>query len=507
MSNALNIDETKGAIPCRATLDVVIVGAGISGINTAYRLQTELPGLKYTILEARNAIGGTWDFFKYPGLRSDSDLFTFGFPWRPWSRENPIADANSILAYLRLSAATADIDHKIQFNSQVQRANWSTESQTWELTVATGSRMERLYTKFLVIGTGYYDYEQALSAAIPNLSAFTGRVIHPQFWPKDLEYAGKRVVCVGSGATAITLLPVLAQKAASVTMLQRSPSYIVSISNPTTSSWLWRQIPRPLAYRVNRLWFMVFPVIFYLFCRIFPTASRNIIRNGAAKQLPAGYPMSPDFEPRYNPFDQRVCFAPDGDFYTAIRSGRANVVTGTIEKIVHDGIILTSGAKIDADIIVTATGLKLQLGGKINFNVDDRPYCIGEKFMWHNAMLQDLPNAVFMMGYTTASWTLGADVTASMLCRLLKGMRRQGLTSIVPRMSPTESKSVQLRPLFGLSSTYVVAAANVLPKTGDKSPWRRRTTYFGDYIKARYGDLTTGLQFYQGSSVKSHVRL
>lgn len=476
-------------------LDVVIVGAGISGINTAYRLQTQLPGIRYTILEARGAIGGTWDFFKYPGLRSDSDLFTFGFAWRPWMDKNPIAVASSILKYLKASAADEGIDDHIQFNTRVQRASWSSKSQTWQLTVISNDCTKQVSTKFLVLSTGYYNYEESLPAVIPGIEAFRGQTIHPQFWPNDLDYADKKVICIGSGATSITLVPALAQKAASVTMLQRSPSYIVSLPNSGSDSWLQKYISGSLAYTLSRLHFMIFPILFYYYCRLFPTASRNMIRQAAAKQLPEGYPVDPNFTPRYSPFDQRVCFAPDGDFYAAIRSGRAKVVTGTVKRVVEDGVILNSGEKIDADIIITATGLKLRWGGKIDFTVDGQAYSVAGKIAWHCAMLQDLPNTFLVMGYTMASWTLGADTIAFLLCRLLKGMRKHKLTSIIPRLPADES--VKPQPLMDLTSTYVTAAANDIPRTGDKGPWTRRMNYFTDILQSKYGDVTTGLECYQ----------
>ncbi|KIW14507.1 hypothetical protein PV08_07291 [Exophiala spinifera] len=487
------------------TFDVAIVGAGISGINTAYRIQSGLPGTRYTIFEARDSTGGTWDFFKYPGLRSDSDLFTFGFSWRPWLDTNPIATAPSILSYLKASAVTEGIEKHVQLNTRVQSAKWSTKTQVWTLTVASGTVTRRVHAKFLVLGTGYYDYEKALEANIPNLDTFTGRVVHPQFWPSDLDCTDKSVVCVGSGATAVTLVPVLASQSASVTMLQRSPSYVVSLPNPRSASLLLRWLPRRLSYTLNRLYFMIMPMVFYYFCRMFPKTSRNMIRDNAAKQLPENYPVDPHFTPRYNPFDQRVCFAPDGDFYAAIHSGRAAVVTDSIETVVEDGLILKSGGKVSADIIITATGLKLQLGGGIKLTVDGTPVKFGDKFTWHHAMLQDVPNAVLIMGYTMASWTLGADATAFLLCRLLKGMRKHGLSSIVPRMPDTETPKAH--PLMDLTSTYVQAATKDLPKTGEFGPWRRRANYFKDYLRVNYGDVSQGLEFWQGDGPVTGVRL
>lgn len=488
----------------RSVFDVVIVGAGISGINTAYRVQTELPSTKYVLFEARDAIGGTWDFFRYPGLRSDSDLYTFGFSWRPWAKQNPIADAQSILEYLKASVAAEGIDMHVKLNSRVQSAEWSSKAQSWRLNVFLNGRLAVVETKFLVLGTGYYDYEEPLPGLIPNLDSFSGPVAHTQFWPKELDHGGKHVVCIGSGATAITLVPALAHKAASVTMLQRSPSYILSLPNSTASGMLQRHLPVQLMYTLNRLYFMIAPMLFYYFCRLFPTTARNMIRDGARKQLPSGYPVDPDFTPRYNPFDQRVCFAPDGDFYAAIRGGRVRVITDVIERVNSHSILLKSGLEVDADIIVTATGLKLELGGKVDLTVDGKKYGINEKFAWNHAMLQDLPNTMLIMGYTMSSWTLGADASAFLLCRLLKGLRRHNLTSIVPRIPKHEDMTP--RPLMALSSTYVAAAANVLPKTGDKYPWTRRMNYLTDYFKVRYGDVTTGLEVHVGDVTVTGVR-
>ncbi len=372
------------------------------------------------------------------------------------------------------------------------------------MTVLSKTGVERIYAKFLVLGTGYYDYEKALPAVIPGLKSFGGRVVHPQFWPQGLDYTDKKVVCIGSGATAITLVPVLAQKAASVTMLQRSPSYIVSLPNSTSASLLQKCMPERLGFLLNRLYFIVFPLLFYYFCRAFRTVSRNMIRKGATKQLPVGYPVERNFTPRYNPFDQRVCFAPDGDFYAAIRSGRAEIITENIERVIEDGIILSDGTKVAADVIITATGLKVQWGGGIGITVNGQPYSIAAKFTWHNAMLQDLPNTVLVMGYTMASWTLGADATAFLLCRLLKGMRRHSLSSIVPRIS--NDGSVKACSFMTLSSTYVLAAENEMPKTGDKGPWRRRMNYFTDMFMVKYGDATNSLEAYRGDSLVTGVK-
>ncbi|KAH7018625.1 hypothetical protein B0J12DRAFT_775394 [Macrophomina phaseolina] len=480
-----------------ADYDVVIVGAGISGINAAYRVQTQLPaGTRYIILEARDSIGGTWDLFKYPGIRSDSDLYTFGFPWRPWMDERCIAEGPAIVNYMKESAASECIDEHIRFRHSVKTASWSSELQKWRLDVLAGEGRapKAFYANFLIMGTGYYDYEEPLSAEIPGIDGFKGEVVHPQFWPADLDYTGRRIAIIGSGATAITLLPNLADRAAHVAMLQRSPSYIVSqdlvsgLDNSVRSL-----LPAAAAYRLIRWRYLIMSYLFYFFCRAFPHKARSLLRGDTEKELPATISYDPHFNPRYDPWDQRLCCCPDGDFYAALRSGKASVVTDTIASVIPTGITLSSGATLDCDLIITATGLKMRLGGGIQMLVDGREVQLADKLLWRGALLQDVPNAAFMLGYTNASWTLGADAAAQLVTRVMRRMRAGGATSCVPRVA--EGEEVRPRPFLKLNSGYVSRAQERLPKAGDRGPWAARWSYFLDLWNAKFGDITQGLEY------------
>lgn len=472
--------------------DVIIVGAGISGINAAYRLQSQFPNLRYAILEARNSLGGTWDLFKYPGIRSDSDLFTFGFSWHPWDQDNPIAHGSSIVTYLNNAAEKQNIKDHILFEHRLLGADWSSTDNNWSLSVEHNGVSTSFSAQFLVFGTGYYDYHTPLQVEIPGLDRFQGQVIHPQFWPEDLDYSDKKIVIIGSGATAVTLLPKLAEKA-QVTMLQRSPTYILSVSN-TTTSWLSTMLPTSLHRRLQRIRWLHTSRFFFLFCQAFPNFSRWLLRSSVSRQLPPHLPHDPHFRPRYNPWDQRLCVCPDGDFFKSLHSGRADVRTDTIRQVTSSGIELDSGDKLEADMIVTATGLRLQLAGGTSLTVDGIPQPISEKYAWHGLMLQDLPNAAFLLGYVNASWTLGADATSQFICRLIKEMKHRGVKAAVPRLSTAVAKQVQPRRLLGLNSTYVVKAERDLPKCADRGPWKPRDNYFDDIKFAQWGDLE-GLEF------------
>ncbi|KAG8412544.1 hypothetical protein J3459_015919 [Metarhizium acridum] len=467
--------------------DVVIIGAGISGINTAYRIQSNFPSCKYCILEARDAIGGTWHLFKYPGIRSDSDLFTFGFQWYPWNRNNPIATGESILEYLAEASSKYGIDKNIRFRHKLQHASWSTEYQEWTLSVARGNKATSISSRFVVFGTGYYDYGTPLQTHIPGLDSFAGQVVHPQFWPDKLDYAGKKVVVIGSGATAVTLLPKLAEKARLATMLQRSPTYIVALPNRSASSLVDYILPRAVALRLKRLRWIITSRLFFLFCRSFPSAARWLFRRGTLRLLPTTMSFDPHFNPKYDPWAQRLCVCPDGDFYKALHTGHADVVTGTIKSVTSAGIQLNLGGFLDADIIVTATGLKVQLGGGATLDVDGEPVAPADKFMWRGAMLQDVPNAFFVMGYTNASWTLGADATATLVVRLFRTLEQNGSTSMVPRVQNPEA--MQPTSLLDLNSTYVKAAAGAMPKAATKGVFAPRDNYLADDFRAKHGSL------------------
>lgn len=474
--------------------DIVIVGAGISGINAAYRIQTELPSASYTIIEARGRIGGTWDLFRYPGFRSDSDLYTFGFAWRHWAEQKTIADGEAIRNYIHESAALYGIDRKIRFGCKLVSANWSSDQQVWSLLVNEEDRESHLHARFVVLCTGYYDYNEALSSYIPGIEKFAGTVVHPQFWPEHLDYKGKKIVVVGSGSTAVTLLPSLAETAHHVTMLQRSPTYI--LARPAVDpfgQWALKYFPHRLAHRITRLKCLALSFLFNKFCAFYPLAARNLIKRATLKQLPENTPHDPHFSPRYSPWEQRLCLCPDGDFFKALRTGKASVVTDTIATVTDTGIRLASGQTLETDIIVTATGLKLKIAGGAHVSVDNVPITISEKYLWKTVMLQDVPNMATVIGYTNASWTLGADATALLLCRLLKSMKGQGMTSAVPRLD--DSAGMKSLPVLNLSSTYIVRGAKDLPKTGDRAPWMPRSTYFSDLWGARFGNITEGLQF------------
>lgn len=480
--------------------DVTIIGAGISGINAAYRVQTQLPDLTYTILESRGGIGGTWDFWKYPGIRSDSDLHTFGFPWQPWTEQKAIADGESIVKYIRATAAQHGIDQKVQYRHKVVRAEWSSDQQLWQLGALVNGEKEVIYhAKYMLLCSGYYDYEEALPATINGLENFKGTVVHPQFWPEDLDYADKRVAIIGSGATAVTLLPNLASTAKQVTMVQRSPGYLVSLPQSNAlDNFMRRYLPTWLTHRLTRLRFLVIPFLFFNFCRAYPNAARRMMRKNTERQLPKTIPHDPHFHPSYNPWEQRLCVCPDGDFFSCLRRGKGNIATGHIKTMTEKEIIMESGERIPADIIVTATGLKIQMAGGISPIVDKKTINIGDKFIWKGMMLQDLPNAAFVIGYTNASWTLGADAAAQHFIRLVNHMRKEGKTSAVPRV--TNKEELQVMPVLNLNSTYVKKATDRLPKVADKGPWKNRRNYFSDLMEAKIGDISTGLQFYSVST-------
>jgi cation diffusion facilitator CzcD-associated flavoprotein CzcO len=479
--------------------DVIIVGAGISGINTAHHIQEKLPDLIYSILEARSNIGGTWDLFRYPGIRSDTDLHTFGFPWSPWSENRAIADGGSIVRYLSQSAKDRGIDRNILFRHRVISANWCSGKALWQLDVEIEeddhTRVIQLQARFLVLGTGYYDYTEGLQPDIPGLSSqFKGTVAHPQFWPEDLDYANKRVVIIGSGATAITLLPNIAKKAAHVTMVQRSPTYIMSMNNKTGGSLRHKVLPRSWSFKIDRWIFMWAIVFLYQACRLFPDWSRKRLQTAVEKQLPDHIPVDPHFVPRYKPWDQRLCFSPNGDFFESLWTGKAHVETDQIRCVTDRAVVLQeSGKHLEADIIVPATGLKLAIGGRIEISVDGARVDLADRYAWHSALLQDVPNLAFMMGYINASWTLGTETTCQILCRLLRYMKSNEYTAAIPRV-PAGS-GMQPRLMWNLDSTYVKKASAQLPRCGNVGPWKGRVNYFVDLWKAKYGSVTQDVEF------------
>lgn len=487
------------AVPSNGeTLDIVIIGAGISGINTAYHVQKNFPSLNYAILEGRGAIGGTWDLFRYPGIRSDTDLPTFGFWWNPWMETRCVADGRSIADYLERSAKSEGIDAHIKFNHHVTSANWSSASQSWNLQVELPEKRQiTIEARFAILGSGYYDYQEPLKPQIPGLyENFKNTIVHPQFWPEDLDCSGKRIVVIGSGATAITLLPSLAAQAQHVTMLQRSPTFIMTIDNTLGNAWYHKIFSRTWAYLIERLFFIVFININYYYCRMFPVKARALLEGEVAKQLPANVPMDPHFKPLYKPWDQRVCFTPDGDFFEAMRNGNASVETGRIKTATANSLILESGRELEADIVVTATGLNLKIGGRINFSIDGKTINLADRFAWRTALLQDVPNLGIMIGYVNASWTLGAESSALLLCRIIRHMQQGGFRSVIPRVprgSTFESVSI-----WNVDATYVRQAESQVPKCGKVGPWRGRSIYAIDRMRSVYGSITRDLEYSKG---------
>ena len=479
------------------TYDVLIIGAGISGVNTAFRVQEGMPDYTYAILEGRSEMGGTWSLFKYPGIRSDSDLFTFGFQWDPWTEDRAIADAPSILSYIKRTAAKHGIDKRIKYGHMVSSMNWSSDQQRWTVNVTVnGEKQVTMHSRFIVMGTGYYDYKEPLPSTIPNLSDFKGQVIHPQFWPEDLDYTNKKVVIVGSGATAITLLPAMNEKAASVTMVQRSPGFffappLVEPVNIFLKKWL----PARWSQQLIRWRMMMMSFMFFQFCRAFPNYSKNMLQNGAAKALPPHIRNDPHFLPRYNPWQQRMLLTPGGDFFEALRTGKSDVVTGAIDTVTEHGIKMSSGKVVEADIIITATGLKVQMGGHAALSVDKQPINLGKKFVWKGCLLQDVPNFLFVFGYTNASWTLGADATARMAIRLMQEAEKKRVTNFVAEVD--DSEGVKEMPMLNLNSTYIRSASErgALPKGGDRGPWVPRSSYFIDWWNAKFGNVEKGLRW------------
>jgi len=482
--------------------DVLIVGAGISGINAAYRLQERNPNLTYHIIEGRHEIGGTWSLFNYPGIRSDSDLYTFGFAWRPWSDNSSIASGGLIKNYVTESARVAGIDKNITYHTWVNKASWSTPDKTWTFKATLdkdGKKEEVTYkSRFVFYCTGYYNYHEPLQADIPGIKDFKGPVIHPQFWPKDLDYTDKEVVVIGSGATAITVLPAMADKAKKVTMLQRSPSYVMSIPREdplekiTRFFWWWAP---PIQSWLLRTKWLITPLMLTSFAARYPETLRKISHSRMAAQLPKSIPRDPHFTPSYRPWEQRMCLCPDGDFFAALRSGKCDVATGHIEQVTEKSIKLKSGQELNPDIIVTATGLKLIFAGGMDVDVDGKKVNIPDYYLWKGIMLQDLPNAAFYIGYVDASWTLGADSTAQLLCRMLNTMAKEGVTEVVPRFSAEDKETVQEQDLLRLNSTYVTKAKSVIPKAGDRGQWMPRSYYFKDILTAWYGDIKTSAEW------------
>jgi cation diffusion facilitator CzcD-associated flavoprotein CzcO len=475
-------------------LDVLIVGAGLSGIGAAHHLQRQRPGERWAIVEAREAIGGTWDLFRYPGIRSDSDMHTLGYRFRPWVEQKAIADGDSILRYVRETAREAGIDKKIRFDRRVVEAAWSSAEALWTVTVESRTgEQEAISCGFLWICSGYYDYEQGYTPEFAGIERFGGEVIHPQHWPADADYAGKRVVVIGSGATAVTLVPALAADAAKVTMLQRSPTYIVSVpGEDAIANRLRRLLGERRAYAVVRWKNVALQSLSYRLSRRRPGFMRKLIRRGVARALPPGFDVDTHFNPRYNPWDQRLCLVPDSDLFKSLSDGSAEIVTDRIASFDEAGIVLESGRRLDADVVVTATGLKLQFLGGAGLTIDGEELDFTRRFTYKGMMLSGVPNLVFTIGYTNASWTLKADLVAEYTCRLLDHMQAGGYDVCAPEVS---DPALGEEPLLDFNSGYVLRSIAELPKQGTKEPWKLRQNYPLDLRSLRFGPVDDQMRF------------
>jgi monooxygenase len=473
--------------------DVLIIGAGLSGIGAARHLQTRCPDRSYAILEGRSSIGGTWDLFRYPGVRSDSDMYTLGYSFKPWEERKAIADGPSILKYVRDTATENDIERHIRFGHRVKAAAWSSIDARWTVEVELGETKVRLQIScnFLFNCSGYYRYDEGFTPDFAGIDTFAGRVVHPQKWTDDVAYAGKRVVVIGSGATAVTLVPELAKKAAHVTMLQRSPTYIVARpSEDAIATNLKRWLPGKLAYSLTRWKQVLLGLYVFQLCRRDPAKVKRLIAGGVRTALGPSYDSAKHFTPRYNPWDQRLCLAPDGDFFAAIQSGRAAVATDEIERITATSIQLKSGAHLDADLIVTATGLNLQLLGGMQLTVDGVHIDPAKTLNYKGLMFSGVPNLASSFGYTNASWTLRCDLTCEYVCRLLNHMKKRGLKRCTARNTDA---SMTEQPWVDFSSSYFARSLHLFPKQGSKAPWKLYQNYPKDIMQLRYGKVDDGV--------------
>jgi monooxygenase len=479
--------------------DVLIVGAGISGIGAGCHLQKRCPGKTYAILEGRADIGGTWDLFRYPGIRSDSDMYTLGYSFRPWTHAKAIADGPAILDYLKDTAKTYGIDQRIRFGHRVKSAAWSSQEARWTVEAERGPQREpvRFTCNFLFMCSGYYNYAEGYTPQFPGAERFAGRIVHPQKWTQDIDYANKRVVVIGSGATAVTIVPEMAKTAAHVTMLQRSPTYVISRpAEDFIANSLRRVLPVKLAYLLTRWKNVLLGMLFFQLSRRRPESIKKLILDAVRKELGPDYDVGTHFTPRYNPWDQRLCLVPNGDLFEAIKAGSVDVVTDQIDTFTSQGIALRSGKQLAADLIVTATGLNLQLLGGVQVSVDGRSVELAKTLNYKGMMFSDVPNLASSFGYTNASWTLKCDLTCEYVCRVLNHMQKHGYQQCTPRnLDP----SVAEEPWIDFSSGYVQRSLHALPKQGSKIPWKLYQNYAFDIMMLRYGSVDDGvIEFRRG---------
>jgi len=476
-------------------LDVLIVGAGLSGIGAGYHLQAHCPNKTYAILEARDAIGGTWDLFRYPGIRSDSDMYTLGYRFRPWKDAKAIADGPSIREYVLETAREHGIDRHVRFHHRVVRAEWSTEDSRWEVDVQRTDRDEtvRMTADFVFMCSGYYRYDEGYTPELPGIESFGGQVIHPQHWPEQLDYSGKRVVVIGSRATAVTIVPAMAGDAAHVTMLQRSPSYVISLPvEDPIAEFLRRFLPQRAVYPIVRWKNVLLTTLFFQLSRRRPELVKKLVRRGIEQYLPADK-IDPHFTPRYNPWDQRVCLVPDADLFEAIRAGNASMVTDRIDTFTETGIRLESGDELEADLVVTATGLNMVPLAGIEFAVDGEPVKLPDKLSYKGLMLSGVPNFALALGYTNASWTLKCDLVSEYVCRLLNHMGAHGYQQVTPTAPEGQ---LDTEPLIDLKAGYVLRSVGLLPRQGPAAPWRLHQNYPRDVRMLRHGPVDdSGVRF------------
>ena len=478
-------------------VDVLIVGAGLSGIGAACHLRDETPGKSFAILESRAALGGTWDLFRYPGIRSDSDMFTLGYSFRPWPGAKAIADGASIRQYLLDTARDYRLQERIRFNHKVISADWSSTDARWTVLAERSDTGEQAVfsCSFLCSCSGYYRYDEGYTPSFEGRERFTGQIVHPQHWPEDLDYADKRVVVIGSGATAVTLVPALAESAAQVTMLQRSPSYVTALpAKDALADRLRKHLPAARAHSIVKWKNVLVTMASFQLSRRRPRLMKWLLRKGVAKQLPAGYEVDKHFAPRYDPWDQRLCIVPDGDLFRAIRHGRATIETDRIETFTETGIRLASGKHLDADLIVTATGLNLLALGGLRLSIDGEPVELANTLTYKGMMLSGVPNFALTIGYTNASWTLKADLVAHYVCRLLKHLDATGYQVVTPVAAPVQDWS-QLDPIIDLQAGYVLRSVQVLPKQGAAAPWRLYQNYLRDVRLMKRGTISDDVLF------------
>ena len=486
-------------------VDVVVVGAGLSGIGAAYHLQTMSPDRSYVILEGRDGLGGTWDLFKYPGIRSDSDMHTLGFSFKPWTEAKSIADGPSILQYLKQTVAQFGIEKNIRYGQLVTQAQWSTDDAQWTVTStnkATGAS-NTITCSFLFMCSGYYSYKKGHTPEFTGRERFKGTIVHPQEWPLDLDYAGKRVVVIGSGATAVTIVPSMADKAAHVTMLQRSPTYMVSRpDHDVLANRMRKVLPPKVAYNLTRFKNTWRQQLVYNKTRTDPNKVKQLLLGGIQLELGADYDIAKHFTPAYNPWDQRLCLVPNGDFFKAMREGKASVVTDHIASFTETGIQLASGEHLDADIIVTATGLELVTLGEMDFFVDGNQVDFAKTWTYKGFAYSDIPNLASTFGYINASWTLRSDLTAEYVCRLLNHMRKKGVVQCTPRLRE-QDRNMKERPwIDGFSSGYMQRMMHRMPRQGDHEPWINPQNYRRDKKMFKHSPIDDGVMQFSKQSAR-----